>query len=169
MRALTDPSARAVRILPLGSPWSTVKCTTRASRRRVVHRGSVREGWYPGWCGRWVPGGVVYRVAGTLPHHPTLVLPGPNHCQGARFCARQALQGALLAPLRTPGSPHSDTRLRPIRARFRPKYTKVSHKSGVSTEIRHEACHSPCFKKGSISHDLEFPGFPLAPAFSHKE
>ena len=146
MRALTDP--RCV-IPPLGSPWST-------SNRLLDHvptfgyalvggwgvPGVVRLGWVPG---RGIP---VYYPAGRCkgPGGPLLVLPGPNPCHIPGSASTRATPGPS-RPLRTPLAPRTQIRPpRPITARFRVIYPKVSLKTGVSPGKRHEAWHSPCFK-----------------------
>ena len=171
VRGLTVPKC-AVRILPLGSPWSPPNALYVHYRRR---RRWLRQ------CGAGVYG-VRYRVGwgrgSTQPVHiqgqiqvqiQVLVLPGPNQSQ-IPVSARPPGTPGPSRPLRTPGSSRTQhALLDPIQARFSLKYPKVSHKPGVSSVLVHEAWHSPCFKTASISHDLEFPGFRYTPAFSHKE
>ena len=77
--------------------------------------------------------------------------------------------GARRAPTAPQQAPPDNYRPAPIRARFRGIYPKVSQNPGVSPKSLHEACHTPYFKNRLIYHDLEFPDFPILPAFSHKE
>ena len=120
----------------------------------------VRAG---GYRGRGIPGT-------TQPSH----IPAYWYCQGPTIprtgviCVRWHSR-ALQAPPHTSSSHSAYALLDPIRARFSIIYPKVSHKPGVSPKIAHEACHTPCFKKPAVYHDLEFPGFTVLPAFSHKE
>ena len=106
-------------------------------------------GWVPGWG---IPGG--YR--GVLPSR----LIGIVRAQPLTYGAHRVPSGTPgpAWALRTPEAPAPH--LGPIWARFILKYTKVSHKSGVSLENRHEACHTPYLKNRLEYHDLEFPGFP---------
>ena len=167
--ALTVLLAVHVRYQPLGSPSghlkrSYVHVPGVPETGVLVHRGDRRWGagrvgtgdGYTGWAGEGYYPPVI----------PYLVLPGPNPCPRPRFCVHQALPG--------PSRPRPHTWLLALKippsrtnsARFSLKYPKVSNKSGVSSKIRHEACHTPYIKKGSGNHDLEFPGFSIWLAFS---
>ena len=127
-----------------------------------VGRGSTRGGVQAGW----VPG---VGIPGTAPSRLHWYCQGPTSSPRPRFCAHSGTPGPC-RPLRTPLLPAlSIPASGPIRARSKVIYPKVSINLGVSPKKAHEACHSPCFKNRLISHDLEFPGFPNRPAFSHKE
>ena len=135
-----------VRILPLGSPWVVLKRSyvrVPVVPDRVVHDAATVRG-VGGVPGVVQAGG--YRGRGSTHLVPTLVLPGPNQCQDPLYAPRPGTPGPL-------GPPHTwaphHWPVQPIWARFSHKYTKVSHESRVSTKYAHEACHTPCSKKGS--------------------
>ena len=147
-----------VRISPLGSPWSTSKQLSRALCTCSEH------------CGQLGTGRVVYRVGtgrvgipgGYYPAPPSHGYIGIARAQplaSPRLCVHQGTPGTLQAPPHTLAPRTQICPSGPNKARFRSKYTKVSHKSGVSPKYVNEACHSPCFKNWSIIHDLEFPRF----------
>ena len=122
-----------------------------------------------------VPGGY-YRVGipGWVlplpqPSIPILVLPGPNQSQDHVSAPTMALRRPSWPPPHTMAPRTQIPALEPIQARFSTKYPKVSMKSGVSPKKGDEAWHTPCFKKRSQSHDLEFSDFRYEPAFSRKE
>ena len=57
----------------------------------------------------------------------------------------------------------------PIRTRYHLFFYKVSQNARVSPKYVEKASHSPCFKNAVGKSPLDFLGFPLLLAFSHKE
>ena len=113
-------------------------------------RGVLPGGYYTGYYPS--PPGIapyLYCQGPTIARTPFLRPPGP-------------LQGPSWTPPHTPGSSHSDTRLRTNRARFSLINPEVSHKTGVSPKMSHEAWHTPYLKNRSISHDLKFSDFHIS-------
>ena len=153
----------------LGSPSARPNCVFGVHLLRSGHCGEgVRVGgYYRAGTGRVVLGGC---YTGYHPPRPQdWYCQGPTNARTLVSAPTMALR-ALSWALRTPWLPALRyTRLRPIRARFSLKYTKVSQNGKVSTKSHMRPGILPISKKGSISHDLEFLRFPLWPAFSDKE
>ena len=69
-----------------------------------------------------------------------------------------------------PGPSSSQTAVQTEKkARFQVILLKVSQNPKVSPKYVEKACHSPCVQNGLQMSPLDFLGFSISPAFSHKE
>ena len=99
VRGGIDRSPDTVRILPLGSPWVSLKQLLLVVPDPVLARSRCAEG--PGGPG--VPAGTVYWEGGYTGYYPptlpprTLVLPGPNPSPRQCVSASTGHSRALLA------------------------------------------------------------------------
>ena len=143
----------------------------------------VRAGWYLGGVYRgmgtgWVVGGVYRYPAQLLGEGPHDSEAGPGSpgtglewvVMRSRARYAQTHPAGPVGPML--GPPWSGLRFSasgPIRARFLLISYKVSQNREVSSKSVHEASHSPYSQNGVQKSPLGFLGFPVLPAFSHKE
>ena len=130
-------------------------CSNGHVRARLGHRWGARLGILGGCYTGYPASGTTQLthigIARTQPLTCSTLLRPPRH-------SRPAAQA-----LRTPWLPALKM------ARSRDLFPKVSHKSGVSPKMSHEACHAPYLRNPLKCHDLEFLRFSISLAFSHKE
>ena len=123
--------------------------------------------------GRGIPGTHLHRARSPADSEAGPVTP----CRGVEWVVSWA--GACpgyhpAGPVSQPaGLPVPRTRLhaasQPIRARLTSILVKLSQNHEVSTEYVQKASHSPYSQNGLVKSPLDFLGFPILLAFSHKE
>ena len=147
---------------------------------------SAGSGWVPGWCRPGGYQGGLYR--GSTPSHllargrpisqrsgPVRLLQGAwsGGDMGLDACRRRCSWVPPCGPGQACCPPCTQDPLNaaswPIRARFRPLYTKLSENREVSPKYVDKACLSPYSQNGSQKSPLRFLRFPYLVAFSHKE
>ena len=115
----------------------------------VVRPGGYREGSTTQRLHRYCQGPTNARYSGSAPT--------PRH---SRPCGPSAHLGAPRTQICPPGPNRRDSIINILKLVYIPE----CHLKKV-----HEAWHTPCFKKPSENHDLEFLRFPIWLSFSPKE
>ena len=129
---------QGVRYLPLGSPWSPLKCVYGGLVRAVL--GAVQVGTgrvvYRAYYSLGSTGWVLPLPTHPLPtHSPHIGIARAQPIASPRYLRPLGHSRAPAGPLRTPQLLALSIRLSgPIKARFHQIYPKVSSISGVSTK-----------------------------------
>ena len=174
--------------VPLGSPTVSLKRLFLVTRPYFAWPAlgvGCGPGGYQGGVYRVLPGGL-YRV----PTHRTPALLGeqtlpakraPEGLQGLEWVGRvQRANGRRGRVLYHPSGPVGATRgppctgplecrPGPIEARIDLILWKLSQNAEVSPKYVEKACLSPCSQNEAQKSPLDFLGFPVSTAFSHKE
>ena len=159
-------------------------------RCQVVYRCvcvPVQAGWcgLDGWYRVGIPGGYYGHLGPTdhalLEERPAPAKRARRPCRGrSGGCRGRAYRdgggdghsppcGPGRHPAGTSLGMTSECRLTANKARIHDILLKVSQNRNVSPKYVEKACHSPHIQNGLGKSPLEILGFPLSPAFSHKE